>query len=105
MAVRKEAKDAEVRLDLPPKLYPLLVTFRDINDPKSITRVDPTAFSSTFGPGVSLKRIMVEATNNPVTTGIDKRLAWLNYLDRYRTDSENPFTSTLPNEIGSLRSK
>ena len=56
---------------------PLLVTFRDIRDPKSVERVDPASLDKSFGAGVTLRRITVAVTDDPVTTGIEKRLGWL----------------------------
>lgn len=85
--------------------YPMLVTFGDIDDPTSVALVDPDDLAATFGEGVSLKRITVQITDDPVTTGIEERLGWLENLDAYRTDPENPFTNTLPREIGGLRSR
>ncbi len=55
---------------------PLLVSFSDIRDPLSVEQVDPTALEKTFGPGIVLRRITVTITNDAVTSGIDKRLAW-----------------------------
>ena len=49
--------------------YPLLVTFTDINIPKTVQRVDSDNLAATFGPGVSLKLITLEITDAPVTTG------------------------------------
>ena len=83
----------------------MLVTFEYLADPTSVRRVDPDDLASTFGEGVSLKRITVQVTDDPVTTGIEKRLVWLNNLSAYRTDPDNPFSNTLPSEIGGLRSK
>ncbi|MFW2448805.1 MAG: hypothetical protein ACN4E6_15900 [Qipengyuania pacifica] len=57
--------------------YPLLVTFGDIADPASIVRVEPDALATHFGEGVTLRCITVELTDDPVTTGIEKRLGWL----------------------------
>lgn len=54
--------------------YPLLVTFTDIRNPKTVTRVDPNDLAASFGPGVTLRRITVQITDDPVTTGIEKRL-------------------------------
>lgn len=62
---------------LPPKDYPMLVTFRDPTDPQTVERVDPDDLAATFGPGVALRRITVQMTDDPVTTGIEKRLGWL----------------------------
>lgn len=86
--------------------YPLLVTFDDINDPKSIKRVDPDDLVATFGPGYSLKSITLEITDEPVTTGeLEKVLRWINELEKFRAHASNPFTSTLSRDIGGLRSK
>lgn len=56
---------------------PMLVRFGDIADPKTVERVDPDKLSASFGKGVTLRRITVQLTDDPVTTGIEKRLAWL----------------------------
>jgi hypothetical protein len=63
---------------------PMLVTFRDINDPTSVVRVEPAGMAAIFGPGVTLKRITVEVTDEPVTTGIEARLGWLGDPNRKR---------------------
>lgn len=57
--------------------YPMLVTFGDIADPTSIEEVDPDDLAATFGEGVSLKRITVQITDDPVTSSIGGRLGWL----------------------------
>ncbi len=67
--------------------YPMLVHFRDIRDPKSVERVDPAHLNTAFGKGVTLKRITVQITDEPVTTGIEKRLEW---LGQYPEPSLNP---------------
>lgn len=54
--------------------YPRLVTFRDIRDPTSVQEVDPAHLAASFGPGVRLRRIMLEITGDGVTSGIQKRL-------------------------------
>lgn len=56
---------------------PMLVTFGDMQDPKSVTRVDPDNLAESFGPGVRLKRIVIERTGDDVTTGIERLLGWL----------------------------
>ena len=57
------------RAELPREDWPTMVRFRDIDDPKSVEKVDPEA--------IGVKRIVVETTSDDVTTGIEKRLAWL----------------------------
>ena len=83
---------------------PMLVRFGDIGDPKSVEEVKPDALDKAFGPGVRLKRISIAVTYEAVTSRIGKRLSWLNHLDNYLSDRGNPFTSTLPREIGGFRS-
>lgn len=61
----------------PPSGYPILVRFRDIANPRTVEKVDPDQLNKSFGPGVKLRRITVELTDDPVTTGIEKRLGWL----------------------------
>ena len=76
--------------------WPIMVRFRDLNDPKSMSRVDPDA--------VGVKRILLETTRDGVTTGIEKRIPWVDHLDQYLADRGNPFTSTLPENFGGFRS-
>ncbi len=56
--------------------YPILVTFANINDPKSIERVESADLAATFGDQVKFKSIVVEITDDPVTTGLKKRFSW-----------------------------
>jgi hypothetical protein len=60
-----------------PSWCPMLVTFRDVEDPTTVGQVEPFALDKAFGAGVRLKRILVELTGDPVTHGIEKRLDWL----------------------------
>ena len=56
--------------------YPMLVRFADIADPRTVAKVDPDALAASFGKGVTLRRITVERTDDPVTTGVEKRFSW-----------------------------
>jgi hypothetical protein len=70
--------------------YPMMVTFGDPADPTSVAEVDPDELEATFGEGVRFKRITVELTDDPVTSGIDKRLGWLsNYYDKMLDGNSN----------------
>ena len=63
---------------------PYFVRFRNIADPKSVEQVDPDDLAKSFGPGVKLKSLTVQMTDEPVTSGIEKRfLWWRNYLNRH----------------------
>jgi hypothetical protein len=72
-----------------PPGYPKLVTFKDLNDPKSVIEaqiwernkdngrfyLNEDRFEELFGPGVKLKDITLEITDEPVTWGVvDKYL-------------------------------
>jgi hypothetical protein len=104
-AVYDQLEALRASTELPRKLYPLLVTFSDIDDPASVARVDPDDLAAHFGPGYALSSITLAITDEPVTKGrVEAVLGWLGNLSAYRTDPKNPFTNTLPPEIGYLRS-
>lgn len=60
---------------------PLLVTFKDLADPKSVKRVNIDALSETFGPGYALKSITIQKTDEDVTLGQVRTV--LPWLDEY----------------------
>ncbi len=57
--------------------FPLMVGFRDEANPNSVFEVDPTNFAASFGPGVRLIGVDVEATTAPITKQIRQRLKWV----------------------------
>lgn len=59
------------------KYLPVLVRFRDPNDPTSVELVDPSDLAASFGADVTLKSAFVEITDDPVTKGIEAKLPWL----------------------------
>lgn len=63
--------------EVEPENYPYLVTFRNLNDPQSVERINPANLAERFGDGVRLNRIWVELTEDAVTTEIDRKLNWL----------------------------
>ena len=73
-----------------PAIYPMLVTFGDIDDPTSVTLVDPDDLAATFGEGYALRRITLQITDEPVTTGIEKRVGWISGY-RNRTFAGNRY--------------
>jgi len=56
---------------------PVMVTFGDLNDPRTVRVVNPEELAATFGPGVSLISVYVELTRRSVTRGIHRKLPWL----------------------------
>ena len=75
---------------------PMLVTFGDVSDPASVQRVDPDDLAASFGEGVSLRRITVQMTDDPVTTGIEERLEWLPRI----ADAGGGLVPMVRNELG-----
>jgi hypothetical protein len=74
---------AELNCTNPPQAAtacPMFVRFRDIDDPNSVERVDPQDLAESFGSDAWLKRVSVEITDAPLTTGIRKKLRWLDAL-------------------------
>jgi hypothetical protein len=85
------------KVTLDPIDYPVLVTFKDMNDPKSVIpivesqsgRIDSRALNrgmeDKFGKDVRLKAVTLEITDEPVTWGIvDQYLPWLKKLAERR---------------------
>jgi hypothetical protein len=62
--------------EVAPDKLPMLVRFADINDPKSVDRIDPEHLDASFGLGVKLARATAQLTDEPVTIGIENRLSW-----------------------------
>lgn len=65
---------------------PMLVRFRDLNDPKSVERVDAESLDQIFGRGVRLKKITIQATDDNAVMSIDRRLVWLRGLYNHQLD-------------------
>ena len=76
--------------------YPYFVRFRDIADPRTVEQVDPDDLAKSFGPGVELKSLTVQMTDEPVTTGISKRFSWWSEYRRKHFDG----TSTISEAVG-----
>jgi hypothetical protein len=68
-------------ITVPEVQYPILVTFGDIADPASVKLVDPADLAASFGPGVRLKSVTLEVTDEPVTVGrVETILTWWDHL-------------------------
>jgi hypothetical protein len=80
---------------------PDLVTFADVNDPKSVMLVDPRNLSATLGPGVSWRSMTLQATNDPVVTGIEKQLPWLAGMGTYLSGRHGLIGNILPEILSS----
>jgi hypothetical protein len=58
-------------------ILPDMVRFLDINNAKTRRSVDPSDLASTFGPGVHLKRVILELTGDSVTPPAKTWPRWL----------------------------
>lgn len=56
---------------------PTLVTLYNQDDPATVTLVDPFNLEGTLGVGVSFKSVQIELTDEPISTGLEKRLPWI----------------------------
>ena len=69
------------KISIPPDWLPVLVTFENVEDPRSYRIVPP--IGSPFFPGKVISA-SVEFTDDPVTTGIENELPFLSTMDRAR---------------------
>ena len=97
---REEARHVTERLQtlketrtLKPEKYPMLVTFTDVSNPKTVKLVDPENLAAAFGPGFALKSVKLELTDEKLTEG-----AVGHVLDWVQSPSilKNPVWATLP---------
>jgi hypothetical protein len=56
---------------------PTFVTFARPDDPATVRVVAPADFAQVFGSQYRLNGVTVEMTTDPVTSGIERRLPWL----------------------------
>lgn len=92
--------DVEEVRAIDPKDFALLVTFTDIKDPKTVKEVDPKNLAAIFGPGVSLKRIVLEITEEDVTEGkIGLVLKWLDTVGDGMLDGRKISTIRAENRL------
>jgi len=91
-------------IQIPPYQYPTLVVFKDINDPKTAQKVDPSDLAATFGRGYEFKSATLEITDERRTVGQTQRvLTWLPHVPPGHLDGKvshgpsppAPFYSTL----------
>jgi hypothetical protein len=73
-----------------PTDLPDLVTFADINDPKSVVEVNPNDLQATLGKNVTWNEITLEMTDEPITTGIRAKLPWLSVYFAKNSDLMDP---------------
>lgn len=84
---------------------PMLVRFRNADDPNSLEILSPDALASAFGAGVSLRRVAIQRVEEPLTEGIGKRLAWINEMESHKYSKDGPFYQHYPAAVLGLRRK
>jgi hypothetical protein len=70
-------KRCRLPLSITTRDLPDLVTFADVNDPKSVMLVDPENLAAALGQGVSWRSMTLQVTDEPLTKGIDEHLPWV----------------------------
>ena len=77
---------------VPPAHYPMMVTFDDISDPKTVREVDPNALSETFREGYALVEMRLEITEETSDERLHLFLGFLNGpSERSITNNTDPF--------------
>ena len=68
------------RMELPIEALPLLITFKDVGDPRTIRALTPAEVPSVFGPDVRLRAASIELTDAPLSSSLVKKLPWLSAM-------------------------
>lgn len=85
---------------LRPNDYPTLVTFENIDDPRSMRLVNPSDLAASFGAGVALRSFQFEITSDPITVGFARRMVpYFSWSDERRirySGNVNPLRAQRP---------
>ncbi|MBU6379493.1 MAG: hypothetical protein KJS95_13315 [Gammaproteobacteria bacterium] len=111
-----EAPQWRGRTELPDPLIPLLVTFGDLTDPRTVRVVPANDIAGEFGGECGLKRVTLEMvpvgywplnlfgiTGEPITRGIEKRLPWFGDRAVFMPPGWLQFTGLQRHILASLR--
>lgn len=84
-----------------PDELPDLVTFADINDPKTVIEVNPNDLQATLGPNISWNEITLEVADEPITKrGLALKLPWIPaYYDKMLDGAHYRDKNTLANAL------
>ena len=63
-------------IELPQQSWPMLVAFRNVNDPSTVIEITPKNIETVFGSGVAINNIRFSLTKDTRTKGIDSVLPW-----------------------------
>ena len=70
---------------VPLNVLPMLVTFDDVTDPKTVRLVDPADLAASFGAGYALRKVTLEITREPVTSGVVEGMPFWGALKKQGT--------------------
>ena len=72
--------------------YPMLVTFSNIKDSKSVSEVDPDDLVASFGAGYRLDQITIQVVDQeePLTEGLEDILTWIGSYPETRLSAGDP---------------
>jgi hypothetical protein len=77
----RKLKSQTEPLVVPPELYPVLVSFMDVNDPKYVELINDNTITEIFGDGYEIIKMTVQVTHEPITAGIiEEYLPWWHSL-------------------------
>ncbi|MEZ4104302.1 MAG: hypothetical protein R3B60_03370 [Candidatus Paceibacterota bacterium] len=121
------SKMTSEKIEVRPELVPTMVSFQDLDDPKSVQliyaadryevvnkqgwreyprKVVINDFNTKFGDGYELKGVWLELTDDPITKGLEEKLLWWNNSGRPASemleslrDGHNTGTSIEPERI------
>jgi hypothetical protein len=86
-------------------LTPLLVWFEDINNPKTVQQVLPEDLPKIFGAKTRFVRAWITLARDPISSGIEQRLAWLKGIGGSYLDGSQLEKSTLSSKLSALNFK
>lgn len=102
----KQIPKLKGKIDLPPRFYPLLVSFIDANDPTTARYITPDNIGAVLGPDVELKRIYIEMTEEPPSDGtLAAKLPWLHSGNETSTALRVLMRQGLRSQDGSIDSR
>jgi hypothetical protein len=103
-AAKRENISAMVRLrkkaEIPVERYPMLVAFRDINDPKTVYELHPQDLSDALGVGSYVSSMTIEMTRRGATVGaVARLLPWSANMVGFLNGEKFSSSSALPGRL------
>ena len=76
--------------------YPSFVRFKDVANPMSVDEIDPDDLEASFGPDYALESLTFQRTDDAVTTGIERRLNWIEAMGDHDFNADGSFGDRYP---------